>query len=1183
MYLKRLEMYGFKSFADKATLEFMPGITTVIGPNGSGKSNISDCIRWVLGEQSIKSLRGSKSEDIIFSGTQSRKPLGYAEASIVIDNSDGKLPIEYSEATVTRRIYRSGESGYFINKTPCRLKDILELFMDTGIGKDGYSIIGQGKIDEILSNKSEDRRNIFEEAAGIVKYRTRKLESEKKLEQTKLNLLRINDIIAEIEANIGPLKIQSEKAKKFLDLREELKKIEVGLFLHNIENIKQKIKDSLENMDVFEAQKVKEEEKLNNYQAEKEEIKAKLDEIINLIEQTQNLGFESEKKKEQFNGQIKVDEERIENNKENFERYQKDIEELKERNALLEEEKKQKAEKKDNLLQNKVKFDEELKLKQEELEKYSKTLSDKEIEIEAKKKKVEENIDLKYEIIAKVNAEIANLENLEKREKTLQGDIQSTISELDKQRNIKEDLNHKFYDIEKNKNELSKEIENLEKDKEEYQNKINSFDEKINSLETEHRITDARHKFLVETERDKEGYARSVKLLLEATEKNPFLSKGVHGVLANLISVDEKYQTAIEMTLGGAIQNIVTDTEEQAKKLVKHLRENNLGRASFLPISSVRGQKIGRYNSSGINGVIGVASDLVRFDKKYEQIILNLLGKTIIVENIDSAVELAKKNSYSFRIVSLEGDVINPSGAITGGSVAKKTVNILGRGKEIKQLESTLKSIEKKIEQLKNEKSEYENSIKEKLEKYENSKSKIQEVEIVYATEKQKIDNASLEILKLEAKLDKHRKEDTEELQKEKETSTKLQEEYNQTLKNIDEESEKLNSEIEEFTNINKDNQKYIDDLNFDITNLKISVSSFDESEASIDEMVERINADIKNNEESINSKKEALEKIETDNIELEKDIQNIKEQIENLIKDVEQSSGKIEELKKERTDKNEKLDEIEKNILDQTTTLEEIKNQIGKIEVKKSKLELELEQIVNKMWEEYELTPNNIENAEPISNPSEVQKRVNSLRNDIKDLGNINVDAIKEYKETKERYDFMSEQRLDLEDSSNKLKKVIQEMTEKMKEQFSEQFKIINKNFGEVFKELFGGGKAELILEDEENILECGIQIQAQPPGKKLQNMMLLSGGEKAFTAIALLFAILKINPAPFCVLDEIEAALDDVNVYRFAEYLKKFSKDTQFLIITHRKGTMEVADTVYGITMEEKGISKLLSMKIK
>lgn len=1182
MYLKRLEMYGFKSFADKTVLEFMPGITTVIGPNGSGKSNISDCIRWILGEQSIKSLRGAKSEDIIFAGTQNRKSLGFAEGSLVIDNTDGKLPIEYTEVTVTRKIYRSGESGYFINKTPCRLKDILELFMDTGIGKDGYSIIGQGKIDEILSNKSEDRRKIFEEAAGIVKYRTRKEESEKKLEQTKVNLLRINDIVSEIESSIGPLKTQSEKARKFLDLREELKGIEVGLFLYNIEDYKNKIAELKENLDIFETQKVKEEEKNNNLQLEKEEIKRKIDELLEQIEKAQNLGFESEKRKEQLNSEIGIANERISNNKENDVRYDKEIEELIQKNKDLEEEKQSKIDKKENLLNNKEKFDRELKEKEAELEKYSKTLSEKALEIEGKKHIVESNIDKKYDLIGIINTEKANFDNIEKREKTLKSEKQDTISELDKVRTQKEEIAKTFYEIQKNRNEVVKSIEEMNSKKIESTEKINSFETRINNLQNEYRMKESRYKFLVETEREKEGYTRSVKLLLEGIEKNPNLKKGVNGVLANLISVDSKYETAIEMALGASIQNIVTDTEEEAKKLVNYLRENKLGRASFLPITSVKGTKLSKLDKNGVNGVIGIASDLVEVNNKYDGILQNLLGRTVIVENIDSAVSLAKKNNYSFKIVTLEGDVINPSGAISGGSVQKKTVSLLGRGKEIKALEKELKDIKTNIEKIQKEEEDYKLEISEVLEKFESEQKKLQEIEIVYATENQKQENIKLEILKQEAKLEKL-KEDLAELEKEKEDCAQKQKITQEEMEKIEAENSSLNIIIEEFTNTNKDNQKYIDDLNFDITNLKISVSSFDESETSIDEMVERINNDITNNNTSIENKKKLKNEIIQLNKELEEKIISVNAQISELGKEVSSSSEEVESLKKERTAKNEKMVSLEKEIEEQLAKIEDIKNQISKIDVKNSKIELELNQVVNKMWEEYELTPNNTGDIKKVNNPTEVQRKVNELRSQIKDLGSVNIDSINEYKELKERYDFMSEQRLDLEEASNKLKKVINEMTNTMKEQFATQFKVINKNFGEVFKELFGGGKAELVLADENNILECGIDIAVQPPGKKLQNMMLLSGGEKAFTAIALLFAILKINPAPFCVLDEIEAALDDVNVYRFAEYLKKFVSTTQFLVITHRKGTMEAADTVYGITMEEKGISKLLSMKLE
>ena len=1181
MYLKRLEMYGFKSFADKTVLEFMPGITTVIGPNGSGKSNISDCIRWILGEQSMKSLRGQKSDDIIFSGTQNRRSLGFAEGSIVIDNSDGSLPIDYNEVVVTRRIYRSGETGYFINKAPCRLKDILELFMDTGIGKDGYSIIGQGKIDEILSNKSEDRRHIFEEAAGIVKYRTRKAESEKKLEQTKVNLLRINDIISEIELNIGPLKEQSEKARKFLDLRENLKSIEVGLFLYNIDDLKTKIQEIKENVGIYEAQKIKEEEKLSNITLAKEELKKALDELLEQIEQTQNLGFEGGKKKEQINTEIGILQERISNNKENYDRYLEEINELEEKNKNLEEEKQNKIDKKTNLAQNKEKFDIELKQKEEELQKYSANLSEKELEIESKKTVVQTNIDNKYEIGTEISTQKANLDNMNKKENSLKSELQDTISELDEVRAKKSDTANGFHEIESNRNILLKALNEIKEKREESDKKIAEFDLKINNLDSEYRVKEAKKNFLIETEKEKEGYGRTIKTLLTDIEKNSALNKGVSGVLANLISVDSKYETAIEMALGGALQNIVTETEQEAKKLVNYLRENNLGRASFLPISSVKEAKIGLVKKAGISGIIGVASELVETNKKYEKIVSNLLGRTVIVEDMDSAIALAKANSYSFRIVTLKGDIINPSGAISGGSVAKKTASILGRKKEITALEKELKNIETKKNKLIEEKENYINSIQEILSSFDEKQAKLQEIEIIFATENQKQENFNLEILKLEAKRDKI-KSDIENLKNEKEENIKLQEELNAKIIKIEEENSELNKVIEEFAELNKDNQRYIDDLNFDITNLKISVSSFDESEVSINEILERLDLDINNNNQSIENKKNNREKILIDNENFEKQIGDFKKQIEDLEKEVANSGEKVEKLKEERLQKNEKLESLEKENLDITNVIDDLKNQISKLEVKSSKYDLELNQIINRMWEEYELTPNTTGEIEKISNPSNVQKQVNSLRAEIRDLGPVNVNAIKEYQEIKERYDFMSEQRLDLENASSKLKKVILEMSDTMKKQFAKQFKIINKNFGEVFAELFGGGRAELKLEDSENILECGIEIEVEPPGKKLQNMMLLSGGEKAFTAIALLFAILKINPAPFCVLDEIEAALDDVNVYRFAEYLKKFTEKTQFLVITHRKGTMEVADTVYGITMEEKGISKLLSMQL-
>ncbi len=1129
----------------------------------------------------MKELRGGKSLDLIFSGTQNRKSLGFAEASLIFDNSDGELPIEYTEVTVTRKIYRSGETGYYINKVPCRLKDISELFMDTGIGKDGYSIIGQGKIDAILSNKSEDRRSIFEEAAGIVKYRTRKEESEKKLERTKLNLIRINDILSEIETNIEPLKAQSEKAKKYLNIHEELKNIEIGLFIYNIEKYKTNLEEITKDEEVYTNQCNEEEGRLERIKQLKEELKLEIDKITSNIEEMSNIGFESQKEIEMLNSDINVAKTRIENNKENSQRYEKEIEDSEKKLNDLKAEIEQKQEKRDNLKQNKEKFEKELEEKQEELAKITETLSEKELEIEGYKTKVEENTDKKYEFQSEIHTQDINYENYEKRQKQIKKEISSNISELDSTRLEKEEIAKEFYEIDNKRNKIVKDIQEINKKKEEAEIKIKKYETNINTFQSDLRIKESKLKFLIETEKEKEGYIKSVKSLLKDCENIKELGKGMNGVLANIIEVPEKYQTAIEMCLGASLQNIVTETEEDAKKLVEHLRKNNLGRASFLPLTSVKGKKINNIKGKD-NGVIGIASDLIKYDKKYEQIILNLLGRTVIVDNMDNAIKVSKNNGYTFRIITIEGDIINPSGAITGGSVSKKTVNILGRGKEIEKLKKEIQKVKDNISKLEKEKHQYKNSIEGTLENATRLEKELQEIDITYATKKQKLESIEENISKLEKRLN-NLKDEQQQIEENKKQSILNKEKIQEDIKILENETEKLSKIIKEFAELNKDNQKYVDDLNFDITNLKISVSSFDESESSIEEIQERIRIEIETTNSSIENKKVQIQQIKQDNFELERSIEETKEKIEKIKEDVNNSGSKIENLKQQRIEKNKNLEKQEDEITEKFKIIEELKGQIVKVDIKKTKIQDDMNSIINKMWEEYELTPNNVPEYKKPENVALTQKKVNSLRKELKELGSVNIDAIEEYKNMKERYDFMCEQRVDLEDTMAKLRQIINNMTSTMKEEFKTKFELINNNFGEVFKELFGGGNASLKLEDESNILECGIQINVQPPGKKLQNMMLLSGGEKAFTAIAILFAILKINPAPFCVLDEIEAALDDVNVFRFADYLKKFSNETQFLVITHRKGTMEVADTVYGVTMEEKGISKLLSMKLK
>ncbi len=1064
---------------------------------------------------------------------------------------------------------------------PCRLKDVLELFMDTGIGRDGYSIIGQGKIDEILSNKSEDRRNIFEEAAGIVKYRVRKQESEKKLERTKLNLLRINDILTEIEANIEPLKIQSEKAKKYLELKEELKSIEIGLFIYNIEKYKSSLEEIVKDEEIYLAQCNEEEGRLERIKQLKEELKSQIDEITIKIEEMSNLGFESQKEIEMLNSDINVANTRISNNKENSMQYGKEIEEASKRLEELKGEIEQKQEKKEKLKENKEKFEKELKEKEEKLEKITKKLSSKEIEIQEYKKKIEENTDKQYELQSNINTQNVNYENYEKRQKQLKNEMTIHISELDSTRLQKGEIAKGFYEIENKRNKIAESLDEINQKREEADKKLKVYEKEINNNRSEMQIKESKLKFLIETEKEKEGYIKSVKSLLKDCENIKELGKGMHGVLANIIEVPEQYQTAIEMCLGASLQNIVTETEEDAKKLVEHLRKNNLGRASFLPITSVKGKKLEKIKGNE-KGVIGIAADLIKYEKKYESIIMNLLGRTVIVDKMETAINVAKKNGYSFRIITIDGDIINSSGSITGGSVSKKTVNILGRSKEIEKLEKEVARLKNKIQEIEKEKIDYEKSLEDTFEGANSLEKELQEIDITYAIEKQKVISIEENITKLEQRLKKLKEEQTN-LEKEKEETIINKQEIQEDINNLIEDTKKLKQKISEFDYLNKDNQKQVDELKLDITNLKISVTSFDESETSIEEIQSRIQLEIDNTNKTIQNKEKQIEQMKQDNFNLETSIKEIQDKIQNIKEGVKNSGIKVEELKEQRIEKNTRLEKQEEEITEKFRVIEDLKSQLVKIDMKKTKTEDDMNIIIGKMWEEYELTPNNVNDYKKPDNIALTQKKVNSLRKDLRDLGSINIDSVEEYKSMKERYDFMCEQRVDLENTMTKLRKIISDMTTTMKEQFKKQFEIINKNFVEVFRELFGGGNASLKLEDEDNILECGIDINVQPPGKKLQNMMLLSGGEKAFTAIALLFAILKINPAPFCVLDEIEAALDDVNVYRFAEYLKKFSKDTQFLVITHRKGTMESADTVYGVTMEENGISKLLSIKLK
>lgn len=1178
MYLKKLELQGFKSFADKTTLEFKPGITVVMGPNGSGKSNISDAVRWVLGEQSIKTLRGSKLEDVIFAGTQARKSVSFAEVDITMDNSDGKLPVDYSEVTVTRRVYRSGDSEFFINKNQCRLKDIVELFMDTGIGRDGYSIIGQGRIDEILSTKSEDRRHIFEEAAGIVKYRTRKEEAEKKLENTKQNLIRINDIFSEIENQLGPLEIQAERAKKFLEIREQLKYLEVGLYINNINKNKEKLNEILVQLNEVINQLTDEESKLLSMQNKKEELKNLIEELLSNIEDEQNKVFESQNNIEKQKSEIAVCTEKVEHNLEKYNTYAEEIEKFNQRKLELEQDKEERKNRKTNLFKDKERFVNELHEKEEEYSKLSETLTSEQKKIEDLKEKIMSNIDLKFEKMQILTNLTASLESAKSRMNQIDDEIKDNIHDLDKEKMIKEDEMVIFNQVSSESTKLASHLDDLTKIKLECNQKISDFENNIRKINDEIHIKDSRYKFLVETENEFEGYSKAVKEVLSKCQKDNSFAKNICGALASLIKVPSEYEIAIEMVLGASIQNIVTETEEDAKRAISFLKENNLGRASFLPINAIKGGKLNE-NFKGFDGVLGVASDLISYDKKYENVLQNLLGRTVIVDNMDTAVAVAKKFKYSFRIVTKDGDVVNSSGQMTGGSVVKKTTSILSRSREISELERIVNELKKKLDNAENELEEYKSSVESALSEFEEVTIKLQQINIEFATETQKIKEIDNNIERYQRKISllKGEKEKIDESLLE---FKKNSDDINELIKKAEDENAKMQSVVDEFSEKDKEQQEIMNNLNSDIVDLRISVSSFDESAVSIDEMIEMIDDEINNCIQNVDNRIKDREKLLEENNSLKNKINELEILVADADKISKETEEKVLELKGKRESKNAELNEIESSIEGQFKTLEILREQNTKLDVRKSKLELDIETIQNKMWEDYETTPNTAKNYAEVTNTT--AKEVDSLKNEIRNLGPINVNAIDEFKALKDRYDFLSTQKIDLEESENALNKIIEDMIELMKIQFAEQFDLINKNFTEVFTELFGGGSANLRIADETNILESGIEIDAQPPGKKLQSMMLLSGGERALTAIALLFAILKLNPSPFCILDEIEAALDDVNVYRYADYLKKFSEKTQFLVITHRKGTQEVANTIYGVTMQEHGISKLLSLKL-
>jgi len=1137
-----------------------------------------------LGEQSIKSLRGGKSEDVIFAGTSTRRALNFAEVSLTIDNSDYKLPIEYSEVVVTRRLYRTGESEYYINRNACRLKDIVELFMDTGIGRDGYSIIGQGRIDEILSNNSTERRNVFEEAAGIAKYKARKTEAERKLESTRQNLLRITDIINELELKLGPLEKQSEKAQKYLKLRDELKIYEINNFLASTKKLEENLNATNEYLTELNENLEQKNTDYTSFYEKRNELRTLFENLTIDYDLLKSEIYDDQTAIEKITSDISICEEKVNNHEQNIANFETDINDFGSRKAELENEKTEKAKKIDYYNSQKEHYVKTLAEKEEELAKIIETLSEEELKIENIKSEIIDNLNKISDKKATLNGLSTMLTNISTRKSQVMKELSDITYENDKINMQIEDINEELRTHSTTANSLIQIHNEYQSKKHDLQGKYNTTQAKLSELYSNINVKKAQFKFLNDTEKNREGYFKSVKSILDKCDTDSNFKKGIHGTLAQLITVPEEYELAIETALASNLQSIITSTQDDAKKAIYFLKESHAGRATFLPLDAINSTTDDNTANklASENGFIGMAYSLIKFDKIYTQVVNSLLGRTIIVDTIDNAVNLSKKIKGSYKIVSLDGDIVNTGGSMSGGSKKLKTDNLLSQKRNLSALETEIEVLEKTISKSEKDLTTYTKSLEDLDKEFETSNTELKDVEIKIASIKEKL-NSFNTIKESNANKKHHLEIEQEQLKEQNTTSNTSIETIKAEITTIEEDINQKQELVNEYKQKNKEQMQIRDNLNLDITDYKISISSFDESIESVNEIIERINTDLENlhlsSEKRAENKEKAIAEIEI----LNKKIEEQKQKIADITEKISDKQNNLIKMDEEKTSVNQGIETAENTLTNINLDIAQIKENISKTEIKKAKLDMEFDNINARIWQDYEMTYNECLALKQDFEGVNLNNKINSLRNQIKDLGNINIDAIAEYKEEKERYEFITTQKSDLDKSEQNLQKIIADMTAIMKEEFLNKFNIINENFKEVFSELFGGGKALIKLADESNILESGIEIEVQPPGKKLQNMSLLSGGERAFTAIALLFAILKINPSPFCLLDEIEAALDDVNVYRFADYIKKFSDKIQFIVITHRKGTMEAADSIYGITMEERGISKLVSMKLK
>ena len=1179
MYLKSIEVQGFKSFANKIVFEFHNGITGIVGPNGSGKSNVADAVRWVLGEQSVKQLRGGSMQDVIFSGTENRKPLSYASVAITLDNSDHQLQIEYEEVTVTRKLYRSGESEYLINGSTCRLKDINELFYDTGIGKEGYSIIGQGQIDKILSGKPEERRELFDEAAGIEKFKRRKKMSVKKLEDERQNLLRVNDILAELEKQIGPLEKQSEVAKEYLKKKEELKTYDINMFLLESARLKEQIKEIEDKLSIAQDELDAANISYANTKTEYEQIEEQVEEIDHSIETYKNKLNETNLLKQQLENQIELLKEQIHSahlSDEHYEQRALTIEnEIKLRREQLED---QLAERETVRQQLSEKMTGETRLKESLIEVQTR-IANLTNQIETDKNSIIELLNNRASTKAKIQRYDTMLEQIQVRKAEMYQKMITSESEASEASEL-------LKEYEQSLKSISEKIISFTEESREYEQKINDIQKEMNKQSENLRIgqtayhrEQSRLESLKNITERYDGYGNSIRKVMERKNDEP----GLIGVVADIIKVEQKYEVAIETALGGSIQNIVTDNESTAKKMITFLKKNKFGRATFLPLTSVNGTYgIQKPEALKEPGVIGVASTLVQVEEEFRGLANNLLGRTIVVDHIDHGIAIARKYKQSLRLVTLEGELLNPGGSMTGGAF-KNSSNLLSRRREIedfektvKQLKAEMESMEQSLDIMRKERTGYYAKIDE-------IQKKLQEAYVVQNTAKMNVEQARTKIVLAKEASESVRKE-TEELDQQitdisdNQESIAVELETSESLEaGLSAKIEENQKFLEEQKQIESEKQKNTEEAHLVCASLEQKNSFIQENTARIEEEITKFEEEL---QELVSGKKDASKEI----IEKEKQINEIRQTIED-------SKEVFEEIEKEikaSVEEREKLNRQHKSFLQKREELSkhmsDLDKEVFRLESRKEGYEEAAEKQVNYMWEEYELTYNRALELrdENLTDLSVMKKRVQALKNEIKSLGSVNVNAIEDFKNLSERYEFLNNQHNDLVEAEETLVKIIAELDDAMRRQFSEQFARIAKEFDAVFKELFGGGKGTLELMEDEDILEAGIRIIAQPPGKKLQNMMQLSGGEKALTAISLLFAIQNLKPSPFCLLDEIEAALDDSNVTRFARYLHKLTKNTQFIVITHRRGTMTAADRLYGITMQEKGISTLVSVSL-